>query len=45
MTDCDEWTEFTAEMETKPILNGLGIMDEMKSAHFGDDFIGLSIRI
>ncbi len=45
MNDCDEWTEFTAEMETKPILNGLGIMDEMKSAHFGDNFIGLSIRI
>jgi len=40
-----EWIEFTAEMETKPILNGLGLMDEMKSSHFGDEFIGLSIRM
>lgn len=40
-----EWIEFSAEMETKPILNGLGLMDEMKSTHFGDDFIGLSIRM
>ncbi|MBK8501351.1 MAG: hypothetical protein IPL46_03600 [Saprospiraceae bacterium] len=40
-----EWIEFPAEMETKPILNGLGLMDEMHSSHFGDDFIGLSIRM
>ena len=40
-----EWIEFTGEMETKPILNGLGLMDEMKSSHFGDEFIGLSIRM
>lgn len=39
------WTEFMAEMETKPILNGLGLMDEMKSSYFGDEFIGLSIRM
>lgn len=45
MNNCEEWIEFSAEMETKPILNGLGIMDEMKSAHFGDKFVGLSIRI
>ena len=40
-----EWIEFPAEMETKPFLNGLGLMDEMKSSHFGDEFIGLSIRM
>jgi len=40
-----EWIEFIAEMETKPILGGLGLMNEMKSSHFGDEFIGLSIRI
>jgi len=40
-----EWIEFMAAMETKPILNGLGLMDEMKSSHFGDEFIGLSIRM
>ena len=32
-------------METKPFLNGLGLMDEMKSSHYGDDFIGFSIRM
>jgi len=42
---CNEWVEFTAEMETKKILNGLIVMDEMKSTHFGDEFIGLSIRM
>ena len=45
LKNCVEWTEFQAEMETKPILNGLGLMDEMKSSHFGDDFIGFSIRM
>ena len=40
-----DWIEFTAHMETKPILNGLGLMDEMKSSHFGDNFIGFSIRM
>ncbi len=42
---CNEWETFEAYMETKPILNGLGLMDEMKSDHFGDTFIGLSIRM
>ena len=45
LNGCNEWIEFTAEMETKPILNGLGLMDEMKSSYFGDEFIGLSIRM
>ena len=45
LNGCTEWTEFLAEMETKPILNGLGLMDEMKSSYFGDEFIGLSIRM
>ncbi|MEE9408652.1 MAG: hypothetical protein V3V28_11330 [Polaribacter sp.] len=40
-----DWIEFSAEMETKPFLNGLGLMDEMKSSHFGDEFIGFSIRM
>ena len=41
----NEWFEFPAKMETKPFLNGLGLMDEMKSSHYGDDFIGFSIRM
>lgn len=45
MKQCDEWIEFEAHMETKSILNGLGLMDEMKTAYFGDEFIGLSIRM
>jgi hypothetical protein len=45
LNGCNEWEEFDAYMETKPILNGLGLMDEMKSSHFGDTFIGLSIRM
>ena len=45
LINSNEWIEFPAEMETKPFLNGLGLMDEMKSSHFGDDFIGFSIRM
>lgn len=45
LSNCDEWIEFHAEMETKSILNGLSLMDEMKSSHFGDNFVGLSIRM
>lgn len=45
LINCNEWIEFQAEMETKRILNGLGLMDEMKSPHFGDGFVGLSIRM
>ncbi len=45
LINCNEWIEFHAEMETKSILNGLALMDEMKSSHFGDYFIGLSIRM
>ena len=45
LNNCTEWTEFSAEMETKPFLKGLGLMDEMKSSHFGDNFIGFSIRM
>ena len=40
LKNCDEWIEFQAEMETKSILNGLGLMDEMKSSYFGEEFIG-----
>lgn len=45
LANCDDWLEFQAEMETKRILNGLGLMDEMKSSHFGEHFVGLSIRM
>ncbi len=45
LRNCDEWIEFQAEMETKSILNGLGLIDEMKSSYFGEEFIGFSIRM
>ncbi|WP_461304839.1 hypothetical protein [Aureisphaera sp.] len=45
LNNCNDWIEFEATMETKSILNGLGIMDEMKTSYFGDEFIGLSIRM
>ncbi len=45
LNNCTDWMEFQAEMETKPFLNGLGLMDEMKSSHFGENFIGFSIRM
>jgi hypothetical protein len=45
LKNADEWIEFQAEMETKSILNGLGLMDEMKTSYFGEEFIGLSIRM
>ena len=45
LNQCDEWVEFVAEMETKKIMNGLMVMDEMKTTYFGDEFIGLSIRM
>ena len=40
-----EWIEFSGEMETKEILNGLGSTDEMKTSLFGDEFVGLSVRM
>lgn len=45
MKGATEWVEFTAEMETKKIFNGLIVMDEMKTNHFGENFNGLSIRM
>ncbi len=45
LKNCDEWVEFQAEMETKSILNGLGLMDEMKTSYFGEEFIGFSLRM
>ena len=45
LVNSHEWIEFTAHMETKSILNGLALMDEMKTNFFGDDFVGLSIRM
>ena len=45
LKNSDEWIEFPAQMESKKILNGLCVMDEFKTSYFGDEFVGLSIRI
>jgi len=45
LNNSNEWIEFPAQMETRRILNGLGLMDEMKTSYFGDEFVGLSIRM
>jgi hypothetical protein len=45
LNNSTEWIEFPAEMETKEILNGLGSMDEMKTSYFGEEFVGLSVRM
>jgi len=45
LKNSDEWIEFPAQMESNKILNGLGVMDELKTSYFGDEFVGLSIRI
>ena len=34
LVNCSEWIKFEAEMDTKPFLNGLGLIDEMKSSSF-----------
>jgi hypothetical protein len=45
LNNSNEWITFSAQMETKSILNGLALMDEMKTDYFGEEFIGLSIRM
>ena len=45
LNNSDEWIEFPGEMETREILNGLGSTDEMKTSFFGDEFVGLSVRM
>jgi len=45
LNNSHDWIEFPARTEAKKILNGLGVMDEFKTSYFGDEFVGLSIRI
>lgn len=45
LNNSKEWDTFPAIMESERIMNGLCVMDEFKTNHFGNDFSGLSIRI
>jgi len=39
--ECDEWIEFDAVQDARPILNGTGNVDEMRL----DDFAGFTLRL
>jgi hypothetical protein len=45
LNNCQEWVEFTGFMETKKMLNGFALTDEMRTNYLGEEFIGLSFRI
>lgn len=40
----DEWEEYAATDESRPILGGLGSIDDYRTEHFGGDFRGMAIR-
>jgi len=40
----DDWEEYAATDESKPILGGLGSIDDYRTEHFGGDFRGMAIR-
>lgn len=41
----DEWEEYAATDESRPILGGMGSIDDYRTEHFGGDFRGMAIRI
>jgi hypothetical protein len=43
LAGCDEWIEFTATAEARPILDGLGNEDVFRTDHAGG-FVGMSFR-
>ncbi|MEE8119829.1 MAG: hypothetical protein V3T39_09815 [Gammaproteobacteria bacterium] len=45
LTGCQDWLEFPAEMETRPILQGLGNYDIMRTTFNRKPFEGLSLRL
>ena len=40
----DEWEEYAATDESRPILGGMGSIDDYRTEHFGGDFRGMAIR-
>ena len=40
----DEWEEYEATDESRPILGGLGSIDDYRTEHFGGGFRGMAIR-
>ncbi len=45
--DASDWREFTMQAENRPILGGLGNVDEYRSSEFPDqpDFAALALRL
>ena len=42
---CSEWETFTATSTAKPILGGVGNMDDFIAPDWRPDFIGMSLRL
>lgn len=40
-----DWETFSATDECRPVLGGLGSTDDYRSAHYGDDFRGMTLRL
>lgn len=40
----DEWEEYAATDESRPILGGMGSIDDYRTEHFGGGFRGMAIR-
>ncbi|HSE13018.1 MAG TPA: hypothetical protein VLB69_10325 [Rudaea sp.] len=46
LAGCDDWQHFEAEQECRPILGGVGNIDEFVSDDFGPTrFVGMSLRL
>ena len=40
-----DWTEFDADCDARPILGGLGNIDEFRVSHNGSSFAGTTLRL
>ena len=45
LNDCDEWIEFEAEQECRPILNNFGNTDNFHADFDGKPFEGMTLRL
>jgi hypothetical protein len=45
LADCDDWEEFSASLEVRPVLGGLGNVDQFRTLIGGEYFEGLSLRL
>lgn len=44
LTGCEEWDEFDATCDNRPILDGLGTIDEFRTGHQGG-FTAMTLRL